>query len=98
MNVTIIGTGNVARGVGTRLLAGGNSVTLLARNLEPAGELVAALHEAAQGGATAQVSPLGSDIGDDVVVLAVPYAAVKEIIAENRKHFAGKIVVDPTNP
>ena len=98
MNVTIIGTGNVARGLSTRLVAGGNSVTLLARNVEPAGELLASLHQAAQGGATARVAPLGSDIGGDVVVLAVPYAAVKEIIAENRKHLAGKIVVDPTNP
>ena len=29
MNVTIIGTGNMARGIGTRLVAGGTSVTLV---------------------------------------------------------------------
>jgi len=34
MNITIIGTGNMARGIGTRLVAGGNSVTLLSRNPE----------------------------------------------------------------
>ena len=31
MNITIIGTANMARGIGTRLVAGGNSVTRLGR-------------------------------------------------------------------
>jgi NADPH-dependent F420 reductase len=98
MNVTIVGTGNVARGVATRLLAGGNSVTLLARSLEPAGELVSSLQKAAKGDATVRVAPVGSDIEDDIVVLAVPYTAVKEIISQNREQLTGKIVIDPTNP
>ena len=29
MDITIIGTGNMARGIATRALAGGNTVTLL---------------------------------------------------------------------
>ena len=29
MNITIIGTGNMARGIATRALAGGDAVTLL---------------------------------------------------------------------
>jgi NADPH-dependent F420 reductase len=37
-------------------------------------------------------------ITGDVVVLAVPYGAVKEIIAERRDQLAGKVVVDITNP
>ena len=37
MNITIIGTGKMARGIGTRLVAGGNSVTLLSRNPEKGG-------------------------------------------------------------
>jgi NADPH-dependent F420 reductase len=98
MNVTIIGTGNVARSLSTRLVSGGNSVTLLTRNVEPAGELVSSLQQVAQAGATARVAPLGGAIEDDVVVLAVPYSAVEEIVAEYREHLGGKIVVDPTNP
>jgi hypothetical protein len=32
MNVTIIGRGNMARGIGVRLVAGGNAVTLVGRD------------------------------------------------------------------
>jgi 8-hydroxy-5-deazaflavin:NADPH oxidoreductase len=98
MNVTIIGSGNMARGIGTRLVKGGNSVTLVARNLEPAGELVASLNKAMQGGATATVAPVGSDTGDEVVILTVPYSAVQAVIRENKSLISGKIVVDTTNP
>jgi predicted dinucleotide-binding enzyme len=31
MNITIIGTGNMARGIGTRLVAGGHHVSLLGK-------------------------------------------------------------------
>jgi NADPH-dependent F420 reductase len=34
----------------------------------------------------------------DIVVLAVPYAAVKDIVATRRDSLAGRIVVDITNP
>jgi NADPH-dependent F420 reductase len=34
----------------------------------------------------------------DIVVLAVPYPAVKGILAERRDQLAGKVVVDITNP
>ena len=40
MNVTIIGTGNMARGIATRLLAGGNNVALLGTKRENTGELL----------------------------------------------------------
>ena len=39
MKVTIIGAGNMARGIGTRVLAGGNDVELVARNRAAAREL-----------------------------------------------------------
>ena len=32
MNVTIIGAGNMARGIGTRLLSGGHNVTYMDRD------------------------------------------------------------------
>ena len=31
MNISIIGAGNMARGIGTRLVAGGHSVTLVGK-------------------------------------------------------------------
>jgi NADPH-dependent F420 reductase len=56
---------------------------------------------AEKGGHTAQL--LGSDdvdqaISGDIVVLAVPYPAVSEVIAQRGDQLADKIVVDITNP
>ena len=45
MHVTIIGTGNMARGIGTRALAGGHDVTVVGKNSEHADGAVAALQE-----------------------------------------------------
>lgn len=55
----------------------------------------------AAGGAA--VDHIGKDATDarvtgDVVVLAVPYAAVAEIVRDHGDQLAGKIVVDLTNP
>jgi 8-hydroxy-5-deazaflavin:NADPH oxidoreductase len=36
MDVTIIGAGNMGRGIGHRIVAGGNSVTILDRDPEEA--------------------------------------------------------------
>ena len=32
MDVTVVGTGNMARGIGTRLVAGGHRVTVLGKD------------------------------------------------------------------
>jgi len=98
MNITIIGTGKMARGIGTRLVAGGNSVTLLSRNPEKGADLAANLQAAAHQGASAQAVPFGSPIQDEVVVLAVPYPAVAETIQPYTAQLTGKILVDITNP
>lgn len=92
MDVTIIGTGNMARGVATRALAGGHTVTLLAH--EP-------------GGADALAADLPSDVrtgtvGDpalgDVVVLAIPYDALGDALSRYQGQLDGRVVVDITNP
>jgi len=56
---------------------------------------------AAKGGHT--VPLLGADeiatpVTGDIVVLAVPYPAIPEVIAQRGESLAGKIVVDITNP
>lgn len=63
------------------------------------GQAIAAV--VAKGGHTVQL--LGSkdaatSISGDVVVLAVPYPAVSDVIAQRGEQLAGKIVVDITNP
>ena len=92
MNVTIIGTGNMARGIATRLLAGGNGVTLVGTETGKARALAAELGGAATAAAT------GSPIPDDVVVLAVPYGTVAGLLQEYGESLAGKVLVDITNP
>jgi NADPH-dependent F420 reductase len=96
MNITIIGTGNMARGIATRLLAGGNSVSLIGHTPGKADDLATQLEGAAQGGATVAATT-GSSIDGEVVVLAVPYAAAASIVEQYGSQLAGKILVDITN-
>jgi NADPH-dependent F420 reductase len=63
------------------------------------GSAIAGIAE--KGGNTVQV--LGSGDTDqtvtgEIVVLAVPYPAVQEILAQRAEQLAGKIIVDITNP
>jgi len=56
---------------------------------------------AAKGGHSVQQlgqSDLDTAISGDVVVLAVPYPAVADVIAQRGQQLAGKVVVDITNP
>ena len=57
MDITIIGTGNMARGIATRALAGGHSVTLLGTETAKAQALAAELSgDVRAGDAHADVS------------------------------------------
>ena len=56
---------------------------------------------AARGGHSVQqlgADDLGTAVTGDIVVLAVPYPAVSDVIAQRGEQLAGKIVVDITNP
>jgi len=98
MNVTIIGAGNMGRGIGHRMVAGGNSVTLIDRDPQEAEKLAAELKGAAKKGATVQTASLDSASLGDVVILAVWYSAGKEIVQQLGQKLAGKTVVDISNP
>jgi 8-hydroxy-5-deazaflavin:NADPH oxidoreductase len=92
MHITIIGTGNMARGIATRALAGGHSVTLLGTSAEHAQTLAGELSGDAGSGT------VGDPLQGEVVVFAVPYSAVAELLGAYGDQLAGKIVVDITNP
>ena len=94
MDVTIIGTGNMARGIGTRLVAGGHRVTVLGK--EPA-DAEAVVKELGGDGA-AQAGRSGDPIADDVVVLAVYYPDAKAVVEQYGTGLSGKVLVDITNP
>jgi hypothetical protein len=93
MEVTIIGTGNMGRGIATRLLAGDHSVTLLGTETAKAEALAGELAGDVRAG------QLGDPLVGDVVVLAVWYpAAVDDILSRYGDQLDGKVVVDITNP
>jgi predicted dinucleotide-binding enzyme len=92
MDITIIGTGNMARGIATRALAGGHSVTLLGTAKEKAKQLAGELSGDVRAGT------VGDPIEGDAVVLAVWYQALDDVLARYGDQLAGKVVVDITNP
>ena len=98
MRVTVIGTGNMGRGIGHRMVAGGNSVTLVSRDPEEAHTLAEELRGGAEGGATVEVVGQGEDLRDEVVVLAVYYPITLEVVRGLGEGLAGRILVDISNP
>lgn len=91
-NLTIIGNGNMARGIATRALAGGQSVQILGQDAAKAQELAAELGAGVTSGSTVDV-PQGN-----IVVLAVPFDAAKSVVRAYGDALAGKTIVDITNP
>ena len=88
MKIGIIGTGNVGKAMGEGLRAKGYEVAYGSRNPQsanmPPGVRVTSQAEAAKD--------------SDVIVMAVPYLALKETIhAAGRDNFRDKVVVDVTN-
>jgi len=98
MNVTIIGAGNMARGIGSRLVATGNHVTIAGRNPEKVGNLEGTLQKSARKGAAVKTLPYGSAINDELIVLAVPYPADVNIVREYGAKLAGKTIIDICTP
>ena len=98
MNVTIIGAGNMGRGIGHRLVAGGHPVTIVDRDPEEAEQLAEELRSAAEGGATVEAAGPGAELRDEVVVLAVYYPGNLEIARDLGDRLTGKVVVDISNP
>jgi len=91
MDVTIIGAGNMGRGIGTRVVAGKHALTILDKDGGKAEQLAKELGGAI-GGA------LLNTIKGDIVIFALPYAAIPAVIKEQSEQLAGKILVDISNP
>ena len=93
MKITIIGAGNVGKALGTSIGRAGHDVTISASTPESAN---AAAQEIGAKPAATNVAAVS---GADIVILAVPFVGVGEIIAnEIRGEVAGKTVIDVTNP
>ncbi len=98
MNVSILGTGNMARAIATRMLAGGNSVTLYSRNPEKANEVAQELSKSAKNGGAVHTAALGSPISDTVVFSTLWYPVVLDVARQYGNQLSGKVLVDVSNP
>jgi 8-hydroxy-5-deazaflavin:NADPH oxidoreductase len=94
MHVTLIGTGNMARGLGSRVLAGGHDLTVVGKDEQRAEAVAADL--GGQGRVGTAVD--GDPIEGEVVVLAVYYPDARAAVERYADQLAGKVVVDITNP
>jgi 8-hydroxy-5-deazaflavin:NADPH oxidoreductase len=90
--VTIVGAGNMGRGIGTRAVAGGHQVEILDRDPAEAQQLAKDL------GDSATALDSGMPFGGEVVVFAVYYPGIKDAVQQYADQLPGKVVVDITNP
>jgi predicted dinucleotide-binding enzyme len=90
--ISIIGTGNMARTIGTLAVAGGNTVEVIGRDQSKAADLAKAL-----GGSTT-TGEFGAVPAGDIVIVALLYASVVPVIAQYGNALAGKVIVDICNP
>lgn len=98
MNITIIGAGNMGRGIGTRAVAGGHSVTFVDVHPEVAEKTAQDVRASAKNGAKVSTASLGEVQLGDLVIFAVWYGTNIELAKQLGNKLAGKIVVDIANP
>ena len=84
--VTIIGAGTMGRAIAWRVVAGGNEAQVLTR--QP-------VKVAIPG---AKHATIGDALTGDIVVLALPYGAYDEVLAQYEGQLDGKVIVDVSNP
>jgi predicted dinucleotide-binding enzyme len=97
MEITIIGTGNMSRAIGTRALAGGHSVTVVGKDSASAEEAISALRDSG-GDGWVRAALTGDALSGDLVVLAVYYPDARAAVEDYGDQLPGKVVVDITNP
>ena len=92
-DITIIGTGNMARGLATRAVAAGKSVQLLAHEDKAKADALAA-----ELGGQVSTGVVGEALTGEIVIPAVYFDAAKDIVARYGDSLTGKVYVDITNP
>lgn len=90
--ISIIGSGSMAAAIGGLAAKAGYTVELISRDPAKARAL------AEQIGAGATTGTFGAAPAGDIVILAVPYSAVFDVVKQYGEELAGKLLVDITNP
>ncbi|MCR1982241.1 NAD(P)-binding domain-containing protein [Cellulosimicrobium cellulans] len=84
-SITIIGAGNMGSAIAGLALAAGSQVQVLTR-------------EATEVDPRVTAGTVGDEITGDVVVLALPYGALDDVLGAYAGRLDGKVLVDITNP
>ena len=84
-SITIIGAGNMGSAIAGLALAAGSQVQVLTR-------------EATEVDPRVTAGTVGDEITGDVVVLALPYGALDDVLGAYEGRLDGKVLVDITNP
>jgi 8-hydroxy-5-deazaflavin:NADPH oxidoreductase len=90
--ISIIGSGGMAAAIGGRAAKAGHTVEVMSRDAAKARAL------AEQVGAGATTGTFGVAPAGDIVILAVPYSAVLDVVKQYGEELASKLLVDITNP
>jgi predicted dinucleotide-binding enzyme len=90
--ITIIGAGGMAAAIAGLAAKAGHSVEVMSRDAARARAL------AGQIGAGATAGTFGAAPAGEIVILAVPYSAVLDVVKQYGENLAGKLLVDITNP
>jgi 8-hydroxy-5-deazaflavin:NADPH oxidoreductase len=90
--IGIIGSGGMAAAIGGLAAKAGHSVEVTSRDAAKARAL------AEQIGAGATTGTFGGAPAGEIVILAVPYSAVLDVVKQYGEELAGKLLVDITNP
>ncbi|WP_312169266.1 NAD(P)-binding domain-containing protein [Microbacterium sp.] len=89
-SISIIGAGNLGAAIAGIAAKAGANVQVLARDPEKAATVAAPLG--------AESGRLGDALSGEIVVLAVPYPAVDDVLRTYSAELAGRTIVDVTNP
>ncbi|WP_369981441.1 NADPH-dependent F420 reductase [Xanthomonas bundabergensis] len=90
--ISIIGSGDMAAAIGGLAVTAGHTAEVTSR------EAAKALALAGQLGAGATTGTFAAAPAGDIVILAVPYGAVLDVLQRYGEALAGKLLVDITNP
>ena len=93
LKIGIIGSGRIGGTPGELWLKAGHEVMFSSLNLEYDKSLAARLGGKARAGTTKEAAAFG-----DVILVAVPYAALPEVGRELASVMKGKVVIDACNP
>jgi 8-hydroxy-5-deazaflavin:NADPH oxidoreductase len=93
MKTAVVGLGNIGATVAAHLVAGGQDILVVDHNPGKAEAF------AKQSGGKAHAATLDQALGKaDIIVMAVYFEGIQDLLKQHQTQLKGKILVDPSNP